>query len=215
MNLQRVDEGDNHRYLIDGQPIIGVTTMLGAEGLSPSYEFANMRDRMRGTAVHKIAALIASTPWKGESAEEIVRNSRWNPEATAPILVPRGYAFASWLLKTGFRPELIEQIVGSARHGVGGTLDFWGRIPSGLRWLVDVKSGQPAPAAHVQTALYSYCLEETMGPEYKTDERVVVWLKDDGTFKMYPPRANGGTDLVAGLSAANCFRWRQANRALD
>lgn len=213
INIQRIDEGDNHHYLIDGKPAIGITSMLNSEGLAPSYDFASMRDRMRGTAVHTIAALIASTPWRGDSAEEIVRNSRWNPEATAPVLVPRGYAFALWLLKTGFRPELIEKVVGSARYSTCGTLDFWGRIPSGLRWLVDIKSGQPAPAAHVQTALYSYCLEETTG--LKTDERAVVWLKNDGTFKMYPPRPNGGTDLVAGQSAINCFLWRQANRALD
>ena len=202
---------DEHRYAVDGVDTQSVTQVLQAEGLGGS-QFWSEDDRRRGTAVHRIALLIGSSPIRGKSVEEIVFNSPWDPQTTAPVLVGYGFAVARFYLESGVRPRLIEKPVASRRHGIAGTLDGFGDLPSGQSLLWDFKSGQPQPAAWVQTALYAMCLEESFG--LKVDLRTVVWVKPDGSYKMAVPRPAGGTDLAVGISAINVYRWRVANRMM-
>jgi hypothetical protein len=202
---------ENHTYTLNGTEVPGVTEIMEAEGLS-GCAFWKEEHRNRGTAVHRIALLINSRPWRGSTVEEIVANSRWDPSKTHPKIVGYGYAMASYLLDSGFRAELVEQPVGSTRHGICGTLDIWGTLPSGERVLPDIKSGQPQEAAHVQTALYDLCLEETLG--LKTDKRFALWLKPDRSYKVALPKLAPGVYTNAGICAVNLFKWRQQFRML-
>jgi hypothetical protein len=201
----------SHSYTLNGKDVPSVTQVMDAEGLT-SFSFADESHRQRGTWVHDIAELVARN-WKGNTVEEIIQNSRWSPETTEPSLVPYGRACALFLLESGFRPTVIEQIVGSERLGICGKLDAYGPAADGSNWLVDVKSGQPYEGAWIQTALYSYCLEETL--QLKTDWRVVVQLKPDGSYRLFgPPRPAGGVDLAVGMAVCTVYRWRKDHRML-
>lgn len=197
---------ESHSYTLDGQEVPSVTRVLDGEGLSGS-PFWTEADRRRGTAVHLIANLIGKTTVVGNTAEEIVNNSLWDPASTAPVLVPYGYAVAQFYRDTGLKPVYIERPVASARFGVCGTLDGFGIMGNGDSLLWDFKSGQPQESAWVQTALYAMCLEETMGAPPK--QRTVVWIKPDGSYKCYPPRPAGGQDLAVGQAAIVLYKWRK------
>ncbi len=203
----------DHTYLLDGQPVGSVTQILSSEGLSGDGNgYWKEEHRLRGSKVHQIALLIG-TRVRGATAEEIIENSRWDPLTTHPTLVPYGYALAQWYADSGFQPVLTEQIVASARFQVAGTLDQWGLL-DGLRTLVDFKSGAPTAAANLQLAVYAMLLEETLGVEYETDQRIVVQIKPDGSYKSYPPRPARGIDLGVACAAVSVYNWRKANRML-
>ncbi len=204
-------DSEKHAYHLDGNPVPSITEILSHEGLSGDGNgFWRPEHRDRGTAVHKICSLVSSR-LRGSTAEEIVWNSRWDPHTTNPTLIGYGYAAAKWYADSGFQPELIERAVASTSLQIAGTLDQWGLLDS-LRTLVDFKSGQPQPAANIQTAIYARCLEETLG--YQTDQRIVVWLRADGTYKAFPPRPSGGIDLSIGIAAVSLYHWRRQNRML-
>ncbi len=78
--------------------------------------------------------------------------------------------------------------------------------------MVDFKSGQPQEAAHVQTALYDMCASETLG--LQTDERIVVWVKPDGEFKVVRPKLDPSVYMNAGQCAINLYRWRERFKML-
>ena len=203
-----VFQAEPHAYTLDGSDVPSITTVLECEGLSGNGNgYWKEEHRQRGTAVHRVCLLLGKRPWRGKTAGEIIENSLWDPLTTHPTLVPYGFALAQWYVDSGFRPELTERPVASLKFGIAGTLDQWGGMPSGEKVLVDFKSGQPTPAANIQTALYAMLLEETLG--LKTDQRVVLWLKPDGTYKAFPPRPAGGMDLAIGQAAVSLYHWRR------
>jgi len=208
MNLEF--DGSDHSYLLDGASVPSVTQILASEGIV-SFEYCDETHRQRGTYVHTIAELVAKD-WHGSTVEEIIRNSRWDPSTTDQALVPYGLAAAKWLLDTGFRPKLIEARVASLRFQIAGTLDAYGLMPSGERLLVDFKSGQAYSGAWIQLSLYEMCLKESLGLD--VDERIIVELKPDGTYKALPPRKAGGVDLTVALSVLNVYRWRVKHKML-
>jgi hypothetical protein len=209
---------DGHAYTLNGNEAVSVTRVLAAEGLHGSA-FWKPEHRERGTKVHRIALLLSTSPaCGGGTAEEIVAASRWIPEppangrpGTSPELIPYGWAVANWLADTRFQPQLVEQPVGSLALRLCGTLDLYG-VMAGRRTLVDFKSGQPQAAADLQTALYAHCLRETFGLE--TDQRVVVWIKPDGSYQMFPPRPPGGRDLAIAQAAVSLYHWRKQHNQL-
>lgn len=203
-------EPRDHTYRLNGQPADGTTDILEAEGMSGCVYYRE-EHRQRGSAVHKIALLL-SHRIRGGSPEEIVANSPWDPAKTSPALVGYGMAVAKFYHKERVRPALVEQPVGSLLWWICGTLDLHGELPNGTRVLVDFKSGQPQPAAVIQTALYAMQLEETFG--LKTDLMMVVWVQPDGDYKITAKIPPGGNNLVIGQSAINLYRWRKANGKL-
>jgi hypothetical protein len=201
----------SHTYWLNGERTESVTQILSAEGLSGS-EFWRPEHRARGSAVHKIALLIGKGPIQGNTVEEIVANSRWDPDGTDPKLIGYGYAVARWYLETQFKPVLVEQPVASAKYQVCGTLDAYGELPDGKMLLPDFKTGEPQEAAWIQTAIYAMCLEETFG--LCTDLRCPVWVQSDGSYRMPPARPAGGVDLLIGQQAINLYRWRKQHGML-
>jgi hypothetical protein len=87
-----------------------------------------------------------------------------------------------------------EQFVYSATHGYAGRFDLRCSIPqreSGshiLTYLIDLKtSGWIAPSMHVQLALYELAAKECGVGE--SEERMILQVKDDGTYREVPCRA--------------------------
>lgn len=200
----------DHSYTLNGCEAVSVTTMLEAEGLHGS-SFWKKEHRDRGTAAHKIAALLAKRPIRGATVEEIVANSAWDDKRTHPAIVPYGYGIAAWYLDTRFEPMLVEVPVGLPTLMICGTPDLCG-LMAGKLTVVDFKTGRPMPAAHIQTALYAQGLLETYGLE--VEQRVVVWVKAEATYQQLPPRPPGGQDLAIGRAAASLYHWRRRNHQL-
>lgn len=199
-----------HEYRMDGQIVPSVTQVLEDMGLYYN-PYALDKHRNRGTAVHDVTYLIdGKQPWRGSTVDEIIENSLWDPSTTDPILVPYGRAWAQFLLDEQFHAEHAEEVVWSLRFRVCGRMDRHGlNGRRKVRQLVDIKSGMPGPSADLQMGLYDVCAEESKG--IKTDERVVVWLKPDGTYhKPLMPRKNG-LDKQLGLSAVTLWWWRKNN----
>jgi hypothetical protein len=205
------DEQGQHQYWVNSSEVPSVTQVLESEGLN-SFEWCTERDKARGTAVHRIAQIVAGSPIKGATVDEIVANSRWAPEDTAPTLVGYGRGCVKFLLESGIKPVLVEARVGSLRLNLAGTLDLYGIMPDNTRRLLDFKSGRPAAAADIQTALYSALLKETLGLE--TDDRTVVWLMPNGEYKQSTPKPAGGPDLAIGVAAVSLYHWRRKFRQL-
>lgn len=198
----------DHSYTLGGVEVPSVTQILSSEGIV-SFEYCDESHRQRGSHVHTIAELIAKD-WQGSTVEEIIRHSRWDPDTTDPALVPYGLAAAQWFLDTQFRPEFTEKAVASERFQIAGTLDAYGKMPSGLRTLIDFKSGSVYPGAWLQLSLYEMCLKESLGIE--TDQRIVVELHKDGSYESKPPRPSGGVDLAVGMAVCTVYRWRKNHR---
>jgi hypothetical protein len=211
INIQFVDDRGQHQYLMNGQVRPSVTTILEAEGLS-GCPFWTEDARKRGTAVHRIAHLIGKRPIRGRTVEDVVANSLWDPGGTAPVLVPYGMACAKFYLESKLRTILAEQPLGSALFDFCGTTDLYAETPNGKRVVVDFKSGQPEEAAHVQTALYEIGLNETFG--LLADERMVVWLKPDGDYRIVRPKLDPAVYVNAGKCAVNLYHWRQRFKKL-
>jgi hypothetical protein len=199
-----------HRYTLDGQPAVSVTQVLQAEGLTGNRWWTEA-SRDRGTKVHRIALLLSHGAG-GSTPEEIIANSRWNPETTHPTLVPYGLGCVNFYHKTGLKPVLVEERVASRKFQICGTFDLLAELPNGATLLVDFKTGEPEDAAACQVQLYAMCLEETYG--LKPDLVTIVELKSDGKFKMWPPKPPGGEDLAIGCQAINLYNWRKAHQKL-
>ena len=192
-----------HKYTVDGVEFPSVTKVLSDMQLRKSGPWEQGYHRARGHAIHKGCCYV----------EEGV----WDPAQTDERILPYIMAYQRWLHAEGkgFRSELREQPVASARFNVAGTLDLWGHRDDGKRVLIDLKRGanrndKAWSHAFIQTALYGALLEESQG--LGTDERIVLVLMDDG--KYCPFSRNGGTnDLQLGLSAVTLW-WHKKNHGL-
>jgi hypothetical protein len=201
MRIEFTEEG--HSYLVNGEAYPSVTQILSAEGLT-DFSFCTEGHRDRGNRVHQICDLIDQGGWHGQTAEEIIANSAWDPEATSPLLIPYGYAYCAYLLRAQPNWKLREEPVASKVYRFAGRLDRFG-VADGKNVLADIKSGDPGDAASIQEALYGLALEETHG--LKADERVAIWLRPNGTFKCVP---GNGIDVRIGIAAVQLYHYRKA-----
>ncbi len=198
-----------HRYTINGRAVPSVTQVLADMGLYSDEWITNIRrSRARGTAGHQICDLIDYG--RGGTWEEIIASSHWDPDTTAPVLVPYGFGYAKFLADTGFEAVYSEHAVGSEAYMVAGMLDKWGQC-RGKRWLVDVKTGQPSPSSVLQVGIYQALLKETENVE--TTERIVVHLMADGKYKIVY-QSSGMRDVQLGLAAVSLWWFRFNNKLL-
>ncbi len=199
---------ESHSYLVDGQPYPNVTSILSAEGLN-SFAFANEGHRQRGSDVHTICNLIDygwrdGIPESVTTPEEVLACCDWEPAGTDPRLVPYGYSYIQFLLRSRPVWKYIEKPVASKTYGFVGTLDRFGAI-AGKTSTVDIKSGEPSDSADPQVALYALALEEMEG--LPSEECFALWLWKDGkTFRKVPGKGRG---LSVGISAVTLYKFRK------
>jgi len=191
----------HHRYWVGHRQLAGVTTVLEEVGLY-SNPWARDVHRERGTAVHQITSAIDRGDWDYRQCDDELRNY--------------GNAYWEWKQAVGFQALADEKIVASISYSLAGRLDRYGYLQDGTRVIVDIKSGQPSPAAGIQTALYQFMLGETSlletGEEWPVDERIILWLKPSGEYiPVVRHAATYPTDLQVGLSAVQIYHWRKDN----
>lgn len=171
----------SHTYLVDGEEVPSVTTILqpltmrGYSSISPSVlEYA----ANRGRAVHEAL-----------EAYDLGAEPEVYPEIEGYIR-----AYLDW--EQIYRPTWtgVEQIVYSENYGYIGTLDRVGSLNNRELAVVDIKTSQPTKEALIsvccQTAAYEVAYNEAHG-EFDTYldmyiplSRFGLFLKSDGTYRV-------------------------------
>ena len=153
---------DKHIYTLHGSEIPSVTQVIEGVGLYPKYS-ENPMYRRRGTAAHKACALLIY--------------GRLNRKNTSPAILGYVESFEKFLVGSGFRPNIVEQLTWSEAWRVAGTVDLHG-ILGGDPTIIDLKTGEPPEATRIQTAGYSCLIKESHGLE--TSRRIALRLHGNG-----------------------------------
>ena len=146
-----------HRYVVDGEELASVTTVLKALGLYPP--FADGPYRERGTAVHL--------------ATEYDDLGELDDERTHPAILPYVEAWRQCRAALGLRFQLdqIEVRLANPDQRIAGTLD---RLTDDA--IYDLKTGAPPPCTALQLAAYAHLAELRDG---RPRRRYSVWLRPD------------------------------------
>lgn len=186
------DEAE-HRYAIDGRPVISVTQALQAAGMVDTRHWTE-EARLRGQYIHKAIALDA------EGALDMSSVDR--------RLMPYFEAFRAFLAESRVVFEHVEQLVYDAALGYAGTLDAIVRWPNGKRTLIDFKSGAFPPMAGPQTAAYLRCARAWYPPGTSI-ARAGLQLRADGAYRLMPLNdiVQDEHDFISALRVAQ-FRER-------
>ena len=175
MNHEILFFSEDHLYLVDGQEVPSVTTILNymsdAEyGKIPQATLDQAA--RRGSLVH-------------EYTEEI--DYGYDPDEVEYEVVPYIKAYYEFL--RDYRPkwELVECPVYSKFFGYVGTLDRYGVI-DGKKCVVDIKTVASATKMQkfitsAQTNAYAIALKETDISKY-TEKRCVLYLTKDGEYNF-------------------------------
>lgn len=167
----------SHTYLVDGEEVPSVTTILqpltsrAYSAVNPSVlEYA----RNRGTAVHEALEMydLGIEPEVYPEIEGFIR------------------AYLEW--SQIYQPNWIgvEQIVYNQRSGYIGTLDRIGYLNGTELAIVDIKTSQPTKEALVsvccQTFAYAYAYtnEDYITGSYRNIKRYGLFLKADGSYRF-------------------------------
>jgi hypothetical protein len=192
MTLRRIAAGSGHRYTDDGEPVPGVTTILGGGFPKPALVAWAARESAAYVVDHW-DALQDMTPSERARAVETARFDS-NKEATtrgrdihaAGEALAKGEAvdvperlygpaksYAEWLNAWGVEVTYTECPVINRRHNYAGTFDLLCRI-DGETWLVDLKTGKGVFAeTALQLAAYRYA-EALLLPDGTEVEMPVV-----------------------------------------
>lgn len=183
-------DAKEHKYSLAGVAVPSVTQVLQDCSLLPFYP-----DRQfylnRGRAVHEACALLVKR--------------QLDLGSTDPRL--HGYieSFHKFMIRTGFHVKHIELPVWSLQYQFAGTLDYFGAL-NGSDTIVDLKSGDPADAAALQTAAYSFAAKESVG--ISAQRRLTLRLDPDGKECRPEEYSDLGNDIRIFLSATAVWHWR-------
>lgn len=176
----------DHTYSVEGVVYPSVTRVLAALGFyGDAVQYFTEHSRDRGSFVHKIIQYHLH----GELDEESI-----DPELL-------GY-FDAWLRfekDTGFKAHTIEKPMFCPVNLFAGTPDIIGELRRDS--IIDIKTGDPGPAAALQTAAY----EILYG---KSAARFSLQLKQDGKYKLTPYQDY--TDRKIFLAALSVYKWQAA-----
>lgn len=187
MKIEFREEG--HEYRLDGVLVPSVTQatdwLLDFSRVPPDVLEAAARF---GTAVHRMIELDVA-----RELDEAALDAR---------LVPYLRAWRRFLVESGFRPEVCEEVVGSKVYQYAGRLDLAGPLKRKMA-LLDLKSGEVPVTIGMQTAAYSRAAEETLN--LRGLVRYALDLKPD-RYRLIP--CDGTSDLNLFLAALTIKRWR-------
>ncbi len=181
MSIERHDRGRSHYYTIDGERVLGVTTVI-SKGIP--------KDALTWWAARTVAEFVRDNPEEvarlrgDDDADALVKALKRVPfdlrdEAArqgtevhkyaqalirgAEVDVPAAFApyvdaALAFMDTWQIRPVLVETVVASRAHLYAGQLDIVGETPSGRRILFDYKTAHSGvwPEAALQMAAYRY-----------------------------------------------------------
>lgn len=211
----RIDRGRGHSYRLDGDPIDGVTTIIGDGVPKPALTnwaakeaatFAVDHLEMLGELDRDAAVdLVKGAPWRdrdkaarrGSEVHALAERISRGEEVEVPDELI-GHVDACCAFMADWQPEfhVLERPCFSRKHRYGGTFDWIAAIPRIGLCLGDWKTNRSGPFGEVglQMAAYRhadfYLADD--GSEVampSLDECVVVWLTHEG-YELLPVQAD-------------------------
>ena len=166
---KRVDRGNNHSYLLDGEKVQGVTTVLSksipkpaliAWAANESAKFAvNQWDELATLPIVDRLERIKKE-WRGVRDRAALRGTEVHNLAEKVVhgeevevpdhLAGHLEAYIQFLDDFQVVPVLVEKAVFSRSYKYAGTFDLVAEI-NGIRWLLDIKTN--ASGVYAETAL--------------------------------------------------------------
>jgi hypothetical protein len=163
-----VFDAGQHRYILGGVQLPGVTGVLEAAGLL-DYGFLNAEDRAR----------CLERGWAVHVATERDDNHVLDEGSLGAEILGYVEAWRTFRRDYGFVPRLIEHRVFHPHFKYAGTLDRVGGVRDGAEFIVDIKSGVAPDAVRYQLAAYNSCL-----PHPRTRHRRSVELHSDSSYRV-------------------------------
>lgn len=157
-------DAGTHTYSILGRPIPSVTQILHGAGIVDSAHYSEAT-AWRGSVAHACCQLDD----EGDLDEETVSDETW------PYLL----AWRMFREDSGFTPEMVERQIFNRTWWYAGTLDRAGKMKTGERAVVDLKTGAVQKWHALQTAAYAFALDKP-----RLYRRFVVSLRRDGTYSV-------------------------------
>ena len=192
MSVLTFDEAA-HVYRIDGTRVPSVTGVIAAAGLVDT-QWYTPEARERGRYVHQ--------------AIELSVHSVLNKDCLDARLTPYLNGFELFVLQSGFKTAYCELRLASERLRYAGTLDLYGGM-NGVSWLIDVKSGVPAPAHDVQLAAYASLAREA---GITVNKLGALYLSADGKYNLREVKQSASAWEVF-QAALVVERWKIQNGA--
>ena len=169
---------DDHTYWWGDRRLPSVTQVLQSAGLVDTT-FFNEEAAVRGTYVHRAAELL-----DGGNLDE---------ETIDPVVAPYLEAYQKFLKMYGPKWSAIETRLADPDTGFAGTVDRVGTLGVGKSrklYVVDLKSGSPAPFHAIQIAWYSALvvrdrIKKGISPSHAVKVgRLAVYLTKKGSFTV-------------------------------
>lgn len=178
-------EGPGHTYTIDGRPVPGVTSVIGAVLRAPQLEEWFKRTGMAADTIRDEAAAFGKSVHAGLAAYALGINA-------APMDMPESWhqtvtAGQQWMDENLEEIYAVEEPIASAKYGYAGKPDLYARrIGRKTPCLIDFKTTADIYWSHrFQLAAYRTAAAETYGD--RPAERIVLRLSKDepGTVTPY------------------------------
>lgn len=191
MRLERRNHGRGHSYRLDGQKVLGVTTVLNS---LPKPALVNWAARQAAEkAVNEWDQLALLTPTERLNALSYAHRDTMTRAALRGtqihdlgeklshgegVDVPAEHlgpveAYARFLDRWDITPIATETPLASLRYSYGGTADCWATIGNrdGIRALIDIKTGKGVyEEVALQLAAYRYA--DIWQPDSDTEEEL-------------------------------------------
>lgn len=194
MNLAALTRDEAHVYRMAGAELTSVTTAIREAGLM-SLEWASAEAMQRGTHVHQACEFFDQGDLDEDALDPALRPYldayRWFCHDAQPV----------WSHIEAQRADLT--------HRYAGTVDRAGTLLGQKHPVVlDIKSGVAAPWHAIQLAAYRHLLTDDLGPIIG---RAVLYLRDDGTYRLEPLALLDQPDFNIFLAALAVTNWKRSH----
>lgn len=207
----RRNHGRGHSYILDGEKVPGVTTLIG-NGFPKSGLINWAADTVAAHAVDYWDELAELTPSerlkrlskahtaardaagvRGTRVHKLAEPLSLGEEVDVPEeLAGHVEACVKFLDEWDVQPLFVERPVFSRTHRYGGSPDLVARLRDGKTWLLDWKTNAKGPYGDMAFQLAAYRFADfwldddgVEQPMPEIDEAGVVWLRADD-YDLYP-----------------------------
>lgn len=197
----RFDVG-KHRYYYEDIEVPGVSSILKAGNLTNiGFIPRDVLERSSrfGVAVHKTTELYDKGILDEDSLDLNLRGCL--------------DAWIKFKADTGFVVEHNEAKVFSKKYFYMGTLDRIG-LKEGTRTVVDLKTGLVYPSMAIQLSGYQEAFNEGLKVKDKATHRLVVQLKEDGTYSLSSKDFFKKSDFSVFRACMTLNSWRKTNNGI-
>jgi len=210
---RRIEQANGHRYLLDGTPATGVTTILGKGVPKPAlvpwaakacgnYAIDNWDTLAELTLSQRLAKIVAAptddrdtNARRGTEVHRLAARIITGEEIPVPDeLVGHVDSYIKFLDAWQVEPVLLETTIINRTYQYMGTFDLAAHL-NNQTWLLDIKTTRSGvfPETALQLAAYRYA--ETFlddhdheQPMLEVDRCGAIWVRADG-YDLYPIQA--------------------------